>query len=78
MRTGQLPIFGRTGRYSHHRDGVVVENRGDIFRGELVRRIANEKARLSYSTVTDYYTPASDASRLAHVPGRGATVRDVM
>jgi hypothetical protein len=39
--------------YSHYRDGVVVEYCRDIFGGELVGRIADEKAGLSDGTVTD-------------------------
>lgn len=70
---GGAPVVWTRGRYSHHRDRIVVEDRGYIFRGELVRRIADEKTRLSYSTVTDYYTPAGKASRLALISDRDAT-----
>ena len=41
----------------HNRDGVVVENCGHIFRGELVRRVADEKTCLADGTVTDDHTP---------------------
>jgi hypothetical protein len=43
---------------SHDGDGVVVEDGGDIFRGELVRGVADEKTCLADSTVTDDDAPA--------------------
>jgi hypothetical protein len=70
---GGAPVVWARGRYSHHRDRIVVEDRGHIFRGELVRRVADEKTGFSYSTVTDYYTPAGKASRLAPNSDRDAT-----
>jgi len=43
---------------SHYGHGVVVEDCGDIFRGKLVGRIADEKTCLADSTVADDNTPA--------------------
>lgn len=38
---------------SHNSDCIVVENCRHIFRGELVRRVADQETRLANSTVTD-------------------------
>jgi hypothetical protein len=43
---------------SHNGDGVVVEDGGDIFRGELVRGVTNEQTCLADGTVTDDDAPA--------------------
>jgi hypothetical protein len=43
---------------SHNGDGVVVEDCGDIFRGELVCGVANEKTCLADRTVADDDAPA--------------------
>jgi hypothetical protein len=48
----------------HNRDGIVIENRGDIFRGKLVCRVADEKTSLADSTVTNDHAPKqSDGQR---------------
>jgi hypothetical protein len=49
-----------SGGISHNSDGVVVEDGGDIFRGELVRGITNEQTCLADGTVTDDDAPAGD------------------
>lgn len=43
---------------SHNGHGVVVEDGGDIFRGELVRGVADEQTCLADGTVTDDDAPA--------------------
>lgn len=43
---------------SHDGDGVVIEDGGDIFRGELVGGVADEQTCLSDSTVADDDAPA--------------------
>jgi len=45
------------GAHSHHGDGVVVEHSRDIFRWELVGRVADEKAGLADRTVADDNAP---------------------
>lgn len=42
---------------SHDRDGIVIEDSGDIFRGKFICRVADEEACFSYSTITDHHTP---------------------
>lgn len=37
----------------HDRDSIVIEDCGNVFRGELVCRVADEKTCLSDRTVTD-------------------------
>jgi hypothetical protein len=49
-----------SGGISHNGDGVVVEDGGDIFRGELVGGITNEQTCLADGTVTDDDAPAGD------------------
>jgi hypothetical protein len=46
--------------YVHYRDGIVVEDGGNVFRRELVGGIADEQARLTDGTVTDDDTPAAN------------------
>lgn len=41
----------------HHGHGVVVEDGGDIFGGELVGCVGDEQASLTHGTVTDHDTP---------------------
>lgn len=41
----------------HDRDSIVIEDRRDVFRGKLVRRVADEKTCLSDRTVTDDHAP---------------------
>lgn len=41
----------------HDSDSVVIENGRDIFRGELVGCVADQKTCLADSTVTDDNTP---------------------
>lgn len=49
-----------SGMYVHYRDGIVVEDGGNVFRRELVGGIADEQARLTDGTVTDDDTPAAN------------------
>jgi hypothetical protein len=42
---------------SHDSHGVVVENCGNVFRGKLVRGVADEQTCLADSTVADDDTP---------------------
>lgn len=41
----------------HDRDNIVIEDGGHVFRGELVRRVADEKTCLADRTVTDNHAP---------------------
>jgi len=52
MHVGKEELGG-----SHYSDGVVVEDRGNIFGGELVRGVADEKTCLADSTVTNDDAP---------------------
>lgn len=56
---------GRKKMDSHHRDGVVIENGRDIFRGELVCCVADEETSLSNGTVADDYAPRKQAQRVS-------------
>lgn len=49
----------------HYRDGIVIEDGRDIFRGEFVGRVADEQARLTDSTVTDDDTPVATIGRVS-------------
>ena len=49
----------------HNGHGIVVKDGGDIFRGELVCRVAYEEASLADSTVTDYDASAIENDMLA-------------
>lgn len=40
----------------HYRDCIIVEDCRNVFRGELVCRVADEKARLTNSTVANHDT----------------------
>jgi hypothetical protein len=42
---------------SHYSDGVVVEDRGNIFGGKFVRGVADEKTCLADSTVANDDAP---------------------
>ncbi len=53
---------GGMGLDVHNRDGIVIEDCRDVFRGELVRRVADEKTCLSDSTVTDDDAPIKQHS----------------
>lgn len=53
------------GSHSHNRDSIVVEDGRDVFRGELVRRVADEKTRLAHSTVTNDNAPRRDCSAVS-------------
>jgi hypothetical protein len=37
----------------HHRDGIIIKNGRNVFRGELVCCVTDEEASLSYSTIAD-------------------------
>lgn len=39
--------------HSHYRNGIVIKDRRNIFGGEFVGGVADEKARLANSTVAD-------------------------
>lgn len=41
----------------HDGNRIVVKNRGDIFRGELVCCVGDEQTCLSHRTVTNHDTP---------------------
>jgi hypothetical protein len=41
---------------SHDSNGIVIEDGRDIFGGELVGRVTDEKASLAHSTITDNHT----------------------
>lgn len=51
-----------TGICLHDSDRIVVEDRRDIFRGELVGGVTDEKTCLADSTVTDNDAPIKQAS----------------
>lgn len=46
---------------SHYSDGVVVEDRRDVFGGELVCGVADEKTCLADSTVADDDAPVGES-----------------
>lgn len=46
---------------SHYSDGVVVEDRRDIFRGKLVCGVADKETCLADSTVTDDDAPVEES-----------------
>jgi hypothetical protein len=60
---------------SHYSDGVVVEDRGDIFGGELVGGVADEKTCLADSTVADDDTPVGERTVNDFMPGAHKTCR---
>lgn len=47
---------------SHYGDGVVIKDGRDIFRGELVGCVADEKTSLSDSTIADNDAPVDACS----------------
>ena len=49
--------YGVVGGNIHDGNGIVIEDRGHIFRGEFVCRVTDQKTRLSDGTVTDDHTP---------------------
>jgi hypothetical protein len=44
-------------RHSHDGNGIVVEDGRDVFGGELVCRVTDQKTCLTDSTITDDHTP---------------------
>jgi hypothetical protein len=42
--------------YSHDSNGIVIEDGWDIFGGEFVGRVTDEKTSLAHSTITDNHT----------------------
>lgn len=63
----------------HNGDSIVIEDCRDIFRGELVRRVADEQTCLSDRTVTDdnapkQYSLVSNKPSLSGCP----SIRDVV
>lgn len=53
-----LAVVLGEGAHSHDGDGVVVKDSRDIFRGELVGGVADQKAGLADRTVADDNAPA--------------------
>ncbi len=53
---------------SHNSDGIVIKDGRDIFGGEFVCRVADEKTSLAHGTITNNHTPAD--SSLAIMLGR--------
>jgi hypothetical protein len=51
---------------SHYGDGIVVKDGGNVFRREFVRCVADQEARLAYSTVADDDTPREARLAQAH------------
>jgi hypothetical protein len=49
--------FNMDGGDSHNGDGIIVEDCRDIFRGEFVGGIADQKASLANGTVSENNTP---------------------
>ena len=45
---------------SHYSDGVVIEDRRDIFGGKLVRGVADKETCLADSTVADDDAPVEE------------------
>jgi len=58
-------------RGSHNGNRIVVEDSGDIFRGELVGGVTDKKARLADSTVTDHHTSVGASPLAGASQGRG-------
>ena len=52
-RVGSRPVDRKD---SHNSNCIVVEDGRDVFGGEFVCRVADEKAGLANGTVTDDYT----------------------
>lgn len=50
--------FGGAGKDLHYGDGIVVKDSRDVFRGELVCSIANEKTGFADGTVSNDDTSA--------------------
>lgn len=55
----------KQGEGSHDGHGVVVEDRGDVFRGKLVGGIADEQTCLADRTVADDDAPAEGGKRVS-------------
>lgn len=53
-----FPPNGVKGPNSHHGDGIIVEDGGNVFGGELIRRVTDEEASLAHGTIPDYHTSA--------------------
>lgn len=49
-------------RDSHHGHGIVIEDGGNVFGGELVGGVADKEACLAHGTVTDDHAPATRGS----------------
>jgi hypothetical protein len=45
---------------SHYSDGIVIEDRRNIFGGEFVRGVADKKTCLADSTITNDDTPVGN------------------
>lgn len=62
--------------YLHYSNGIVIEHSRNIFRGELVCRVADQKASLSNSTVTDNYTSIRGSAQFLVNPADDSPRRD--
>jgi len=51
----------REGVDVHNSNSIVIEDRRNVFRGELVRRVTDEKTCFTDRTVTNYHTPVKMA-----------------
>ena len=46
----------------HDGHGIVVKDRGHVFRGEFIGGVADQQTRLSHRTVADHHAPGSSNS----------------
>lgn len=53
------------GKDLHYRDGIIVEDSRNVFGRELVGCVADEKARLADSTVTDDDAPVEVSTKVS-------------
>jgi hypothetical protein len=53
----QYALSANVGDHLHYRDGIVVKDGWNIFRGKFVGGIGDQKARLANSTISNNDTP---------------------
>lgn len=61
MRASAPPIYFFQlceGPNSHNSDGIIVEDGGNVFGGEFIRRVTDEETSLANGTIPDYHASA--------------------